>query len=188
MSGYQGSPPDCRPECITSSECPLDKLCENFKCINPCPRGCGVNTNCRVITHNPICSCKDRYTGDPFSACYIIETEPTISEPLNPCLPSPCGLNAECRNIGGIPSCSCLIGFFGSPPNCKPECVLNTECSNDKACINMKCQNPCLGSCGLSAVCDVVNHIPMCSCPVGYEGDPFVSCSVKKTGTMHSIL
>lgn len=138
-----------------------------------------------MINHNPICSCKERYTGDPFSACYIIETEPTIVEPLNPCLPSPCGLNAECRNIGGIPSCSCLIGFFGSPPNCKPECVLNTECSNDKACINMKCQNPCLGSCGLSAVCDVVNHVPMCSCPDGYEGDPFVSCSVKKTGTMH---
>lgn len=173
----------CRPECITSSECPLDKVCQNYKCGSPCPDACGINADCRVIKHNPICSCKQGYTGDPFSICsVIIEKQPVIQEPIDPCYPSPCGLNAQCRNIGGIPSCSCQDGFFGSPPNCKPECVLSTDCSNDKACMNMKCQNPCLGSCGLNAICNVINHMPVCSCPSGYNGDPFAICNMKPIG------
>lgn len=184
LSGYQGSPPLCRPECVTSSECSLDKVCENFKCVSPCEKACGVETDCRVIKHNPICTCKQGYTGDPFSICYLTPlTQPTVqAEPVNPCVPSPCGLNAECRDVGGIPSCSCFVGYFGSPPNCKPECVVNTDCSNDKACMNMKCQNPCLGSCGLNAICNVINHIPICSCPEGYRGDPFASCEIKPPG------
>lgn len=178
----------CRPECITSSECPLDNVCKNFKCTSPCPDACGINTECRVIKHNPICSCKQGFTGDPFSVCsVIIENEPTENEPINPCFPSPCGLNAQCRNIGGIPSCSCIVGFFGSPPNCKPECALNTDCSNDKACISMKCQNPCLGSCGLNALCNVIQHVPVCSCPSGYNGDPFAICNIKPVGKYFKI-
>lgn len=178
----------CRPECITSSECPLDNVCKNFKCTSPCPEACGINTECRVIKHNPICSCKQGFTGDPFSVCsVIIENEPTENEPIDPCFPSPCGLNAQCRNIGGIPSCSCIVGFFGSPPNCKPECVLNTDCSNDKACISMKCQNPCLGSCGLNALCNVIQHVPVCSCPSGYNGDPFAICNIKPVGKYFKI-
>lgn len=172
----------CRPECITSSECALDKVCENLKCIDPCPKSCGVNTECRVIKHSPICICKQGYTGDPFSICYILAEPPTKVEPTNPCASSPCGLNAECREIGGLPSCSCIPGFFGSPPNCKPECVINTDCSNDKACINMKCVDPCLGSCGFNAICNVIKHVPVCSCPSGYEGDPFSSCQIKPPG------
>lgn len=183
LSGYQGAPPNCRPECIVNSECALDKLCDSLKCIDPCPRGCGINSNCRVINHNPICACKEGFTGDPFSICYeVIQREPILMEPTSPCLPSPCGLNAECRDIGGIPSCTCLIGFLGNPPNCKPECVHNTDCQNDKACINMKCLDPCPGSCGLSANCIVVSHRPVCSCPIGYDGDPFLSCDFKKPG------
>lgn len=183
LVGYQGSPPDCRPECITTSECALDQICENNKCVSPCPRGCGSNTNCRVINHNPICVCKDGYTGDPLSTCYtIIQREPAILEIPNPCIPSPCGLNAECRNVGGIPSCSCLSTYIGSPPNCKPECITNSDCSNDKACITMKCLDPCLGSCGQHAVCTVIKHVPVCSCSNGYEGDPFIMCNVKKEG------
>lgn len=183
LIGYQGAPPNCRPECVANFECTLDKICENLKCIDPCPRGCGINTDCRVIKHNPICACKEGFTGDPFSICReVIKREPVLMEPINPCLPSPCGLNAECRDIGGMPSCTCLSGFLSSPPNCKPECILNTDCSNDKACINMKCLDPCQGSCGFSANCDVVNHIPVCSCPVGYDGDPFLICSFKKPG------
>lgn len=184
-SGYLGSPPECRPECITNSECSLDKTCENLKCISPCPRGCGINTDCRTIKHNPICSCKEGYTGDPFSICHkVIKIENSLMGPINPCVPSPCGINAECRNTGGMPSCACLPQYIGSPPNCKPECVLNTDCSNNKACVNMKCLDPCLGSCGVLAICNVVKHVPVCSCPNGYEGDPFVACNVKEQGNI----
>lgn len=178
----------CRPECTTSSECAMDKVCENQKCISPCPKVCGVNTICRVIKHSPICTCKQGYTGDPFTNCYVTpEPLQALAEPTNPCLPSPCGLNAQCRDIGGIPSCICMIGFFGFPPNCKPECIVNTDCSNDKACMNMKCQNPCQGSCGISAICNVINHVPVCTCPTDYTGDPFVICTVKPIGVYRKV-
>lgn len=42
-----------------------------------------------------------------------------------------------------------------------------------------KCRDPCPGSCGSNAHCQVFNHIPMCTCPEGYTGDPFLSCYVK---------
>lgn len=40
----------------------------------------------------------------------------------------------------------------------------------------MKCQDPCLGSCGQNANCLVVNHVPMCTCPEKFTGDPFNNC------------
>lgn len=58
------------------------------------------------------------------------------------------GLYAECRANGETPTCSCLPNYFGSPPNCRPECVVNTDCPSDKSCIAEKCRNPCEGSCG----------------------------------------
>lgn len=106
---------------------------------------------------------------------------PTPIQPviMNPCIPSPCGLNSQCRDIAGTPSCSCLATFIGSPPNCRPECTINSECSSNLACINEKCRDPCAGSCGTIAECNVINHIPICTCPDGYTGDPFNSCHLK---------
>lgn len=46
----------------------------------------------------------------------------------------------------------------------------------DKACVRNKCQDPCPGTCGISAVCFVSNHIPICSCPEGLTGDAFQMC------------
>lgn len=98
---------------------------------------------------------------------------------INPCVPSPCGPNAECRDIGGVPSCSCLATYIGSPPNCRPECTINSECQSSLACIREKCIDPCPGSCGVGAICNVINHTPICSCPNGYTGDPFNNCYPK---------
>ena len=66
--------------------------------------------------------------------------------------------------------------MIGSPPNCRPECVVNADCPIDKACINRKCQDPCPGLCGVNAKCDVRNHVPICICIPGYIGDPFSQC------------
>lgn len=189
-----GSPPNCRPECITSSECSLTHACINQKCTNPCLGTCGLNAKCQVINHNPICSCPVDFTGDPFSRCFLkrkiniivcsvyllkllAQEEP--SSPINPCQPSPCGPNAQCRQIRESPSCSCLPEFIGSPPNCRPECITNSECSFNLACINQKCKDPCAGTCGINSECRVVNHAPNCACIVGFEGDPFVQCLQK---------
>lgn len=57
-----------------------------------------------------------------------------------------------------------------------PECVINSDCSQDKACIQQKCKDPCPGSCGANAICRVSSHNPICSCPNGYTGDPLSSC------------
>lgn len=63
---------------------------------------------------------------------------------------------------------------------CKPECISNNECANHLACINLKCKDPCPGSCGVSAECRVVSHTAMCVCLVGYTGDPFIQCVEKQ--------
>ena len=103
-----------------------------------------------------------------------METPP---EPINPCYPSPCGPNSQCEVINQSPTCSCISGFQGTPPNCRPECINNNECSNQLACIKQKCKNPCIDSCGSNADCHVINHVAICVCQSGYTGDPFIQCS-----------
>lgn len=106
----------------------------------------------------------------------LIEHTPVYRDP---CYPSPCGLYSECRNINGAPSCSCLQNYYGSPPNCRPECTINSECSSNQACFREKCIDPCPGSCGYNTRCEVINHTPICSCLANYIGDPFTNCQLK---------
>jgi hypothetical protein len=101
---------------------------------------------------------------------------PQQDEYRDPCNPSPCGPYSQCRDINGSPSCSCLPSYNGAPPNCRPECIINSECPSNKACINEKCKDPCPGSCGIGANCNVINHTPVCTCPDRYTGDPFTNC------------
>lgn len=68
---YSGSPPHCRPECISNNECPNHLACINQKCKDPCPGVCASNAECRVISHTPNCLCPMGYIGDPFSQCII---------------------------------------------------------------------------------------------------------------------
>lgn len=180
LSDYRGVPPNCRPECVVSAECPSNKACVALKCSDPCVGQCGLNANCLVINHSPICSCRDGFTGDPFSRCYQITVTALIQEsPKNPCLPSPCGPFSECRDIGGIPSCTCLPNYIGAPPGCRPECIINADCSSNLACINQKCRDPCPGSCGLNAQCIVKTNTPICTCLDNYIGDAFTECKLQ---------
>ncbi|XP_033611631.1 stabilin-1 [Cryptotermes secundus] len=182
LPNYIGSPPGCRPECVVSSECPQNRACLNQKCVDPCPGPCGQNTRCEVINHSPICSCRQGFTGDPFSRCFTIPPpppRPAAPVVVDPCVPSPCGPNSQCRDIGGAPSCSCLANYMGVPPNCRPECSINSECPSNRACMREKCRDPCPGSCGAGAQCSVINHTPVCTCPEGYTGDPFTNCFPK---------
>lgn len=174
--GMLGSPPACKPECIVSSECSLQTACIQKKCVDPCPGACGQFARCQVINHNPICTCNAGYTGDPFTRCYEEERVIEKTPPSNPCIPSPCGPNSECKVVGDSPACSCAVSFLGKPPNCRPECTINPECPPTKACIRQKCEDPCVGSCGFNARCNVANHMPICTCEVGYTGDPFTGC------------
>lgn len=101
----------------------------------------------------------------------IVEVLPEAEK--DPCVPNPCGPNAECKNG----QCACIPEYHGDPfVGCRPECTINDECSSSKACLRNKCVDPCPGSCGLGAICEVHNHIVICTCPQDMTGNPFVFC------------
>lgn len=99
------------------------------------------------------------------------------AEPAHPCQPTPCGTNAVCQEYNGAGACSCIPEFHGDPYiECRPECILNSECPSNRACINSKCVDPCPGTCGYNAECQIVNHSPLCTCYAGYIGNPMTGC------------
>ena len=175
LSNFMGSPPNCRPECVSNSECPTNLACINRKCKDPCPGVCGQNAHCHVISHTPNCVCSAGQTGDPFTSC----NEIIRVEERRPCDPSPCGSNAECREQNNAGACICLRDYIGNPyEGCRPECVLNTDCPQNLACVASKCRDPCPGTCGLNSQCQVISHLPSCTCNPGYTGDPFKYCMI----------
>lgn len=103
---------------------------------------------------------------------FVFTVIPNVIE--NKCDSLPCGPNAECNNG----ACTCLPEFKGDPyVGCRPECVLNSDCPRDSACLQRKCRDPCPGACAPNAICTVINHVPMCSCPAGMQGNAFVQCT-----------
>lgn len=199
---FYGNPYEgCRPECVIHSDCALNQACVHNKCQDPCPGTCGFNAVCYTINHIPSCNCQSGYNGDPFTRCDLIEQyrkfsnvlkyflfqpinslsynnvfSTAIARPTDPCDPSPCGPNSQCLNTNGKASCTCLVNYKGTPPNCRPECVVSTECPINRACMNQKCVDPCPNVCGIDARCESINHSPICSCGINKTGDPFVRC------------
>ena len=96
--------------------------------------------------------------------------------PPHPCSSHPCGPNALCSVVNGQADCACLSNMIGTAPNCRPECILSSDCPSAQACVNQRCVDPCPGSCGSNAECQVVNHSPVCSCVQGFTGNAFVDC------------
>lgn len=181
---YRGDPYNtgCTPECTANSDCPYHLSCHNYVCRDPCPGVCGKNSFCEVHNHVVNCQCNSGYNGNAFEGCKREQIPPNIPE--NPCAPerNPCGPNSQCReSADGRPVCSCLPDMRGSPPSCRPECLTNSDCKTDLACINRKCENPCKtsGSCGINSECRVHNHNIYCTCLPNHVGDPFVLCTIK---------
>lgn len=126
-----------------------------------------------------MCVCHSGFVGDPFTQCRIQQSPPT--EIINPCNPSPCGPNAICREQNNAGACQCLPDYFGNPyEGCRPECVLNSDCASNRACVQNKCKDPCPGRCGQNADCQVVSHLPSCTCRHGFNGDPYSYCHIQK--------
>lgn len=112
-----------------------------------------------------------------FIVCVSPNSVVIYDEIRTPCNPSPCGYNAVCKERNGAGSCTCMKDYFGDPyVNCRPECVQNSDCPYDKSCINTKCVNPCVGTCGQHAECRVIHHLPICSCHPSYTGNPSQGC------------
>lgn len=100
------------------------------------------------------------------------------------CEPNPCGVHAVCTpghdNTGKErPVCTCPTGYIGNAlVSCqRGECQTDSECPDNKACINYTCENPCSGKqCGTSATCTPRHHVAVCTCPEGTRGDALYSC------------
>lgn len=159
---------------MISSECSLNKACVKQKCVDPCIGACGNNAQCRVYHHSPYCTCLPGFEGDAFIICSKEKVLPPQIK--SPCDPNPCGAFASCREAAGSAICSCKEGYFGAPPRCAPECAINEDCPNDKACVRERCVDPCLGSCGSNTECRAMNHLAICTCLRGYRGNSFVGC------------
>lgn len=117
----------------------------------------------------------------PFYFTVIQNPTPTV----DPCTPSPCGPFTTCVVSVNRPVCACMSGYLGSPEaGCEPGCTTNSDCPLSEACINRLCVEPCAGTCAPTAECKVVRHHPLCSCPDGYTGDPFINCRPKPSKEM----
>ncbi|MPC16096.1 hypothetical protein E2C01_008910 [Portunus trituberculatus] len=54
----------------------------------------------------------------------------------------------------------------------------------NKACIRNKCVDPCSDVCGQDALCEVINHSPICYCPKHLTGDPFIHCVKRESNAL----
>lgn len=102
---------------------------------------------------------------------------PSYDRPANPCIPNPCGPNSICTLHNSQAVCACASNYVGRPTSCRPECIIDSDCPSTLACLCDKCKDPCPGSCGSNAQCNVVSHRPYCTCLSGFTGDPFTGCN-----------
>jgi len=152
------------------------------------PSPCGINSNCRVESGRAICSCKPTFIGNPLSGCrHECETDNECNfnqacidyKCKDPCTANACGQYAQCSVRNHIQTCTCPPDFLGDPyTRCFAECTSHADCPANRACIGLKCGDPCAGACGTNAVCrvDKSTHKAICSCPQGYTGHPFEFC------------
>ena len=61
-------------------------------------------------------------------------------------------------------------------------CSSDRECSSSQACRSRSCINPCQADkpCSQTAICSAENHRATCTCPPGFEGDPYRQCTKSK--------
>ena len=175
--GHQGDPTDpnigCyKVECVTDANCAANLACDakSKRCINPCNSvSCGKGS-CRTENHKPVCYCQPGFQPSNGQCVDIDECSK----------PGTCHSTAICRNSPGSFTCSCPEGSVGDArtSGCKPrgECAADRDCPAASACREGRCVDPCIGACGQGALCEVVGHQPLCSCPARTQGNPRVEC------------
>lgn len=169
---------------------------------DPCvPNPCGRYSDCQVQYGQAKCVCLQGYEGDPYKpeGCEPECESPRDCHDHQTCIGlkcvdacrGACGINAECTAKNHNPVCKCKPNFHGNPkvqcipkrvpprPQPTPECIVNSNCHDNEVCRNNKCVDPCIGLCGINAVCDVNYHRATCSCREGYQGDPYQRCKSK---------
>lgn len=158
-------------KCDASSE----DLCTNVIC--------GLNAECRIINQNATCECIKGCVGDPFDECILNETStgnPSTEKQLKDSITD--------ESLTETPLFSTEESSTETQMRAEVKCCnLTSECELDERCIDQKCVDPCSKSCGLNADCSVELHMPVCSCPSGYSGDPFVECILIRKSSTESL-
>ncbi|XP_046661270.1 adhesion G protein-coupled receptor E1-like [Homalodisca vitripennis] len=173
--------------CQNSDDCSSGKVCVDFKCDDPCLGGCGPNTVCLTVNEVSMCACKPGYIGHPFHECYpkecmvnsdCPEQKECRDQRCEDACKDACGPNSICKGIKHRPICSCISGYFWKPLiGCQiKNCTMNSDCPEEKACINEHCEDPCKDACGLNTICKVIKHRPICSCSPEHVWDPLIGC------------
>jgi hypothetical protein len=150
---------------------------------------CGLNAKCEYIKGQPTCLCLPYFKGNPHTGCYHECKSDNECGPQESCNDykctsacNQCGKNAICSVvINHHATCECPKGFLGSPYNeCfthQNQCETNADCPKSKpSCYKNYCKNLCDDACGINAECHLNGKTPVCSCPRGFIGDPFVNC------------
>lgn len=174
-SGYYYDGNHCRKiECNSDQECSLEKKCDNHICKNVClVNQCGTNSICVADNHQQLCQCLPGYSGDAHVQC----------DEVNYCESNPCAPGAFCENSHGSFSCFCKEADMVGDPytvGCQKavECQINDHCPKSAKCIHdkngvPKCRDACEDvQCGRNSECFAENHVGLCRCRSGYEGNP----------------
>lgn len=187
--GYASAQHDTRAQPIRGDSRPFsfrNTGVSSSSSLDPCrPSPCGPNTRCEVNRNNIAqCKCVDGYVpdGNTINGCkpQCVSDFDCIKDDyrcrnnqcVRVCAPGACGLNAECDARNHRAVCTCPDGYSGSP---------DVSCSRNLPVLRANPPappvDPCFPSpCGDEAECNVRDNRAVCSCPVGYEGDPLSRC------------
>ncbi|KAK2714568.1 hypothetical protein QYM36_008952 [Artemia franciscana] len=177
----------CVPDALGVRRCNL--VCADYNCPQ--------NSECIVVKHRGSCKCKAGYSGNPNdrNGCRAAPAEQCRSDAeckeweacrekdgvrrcVLACSLTKCGPGAVCVAKNHAGNCQCPSGKLTGNPNsdgCRQvECISNSDCPGSHSCdkLNFKCIDVCIGACGTNSVCIADKHMPMCTCPAGYEPNP----------------
>ncbi|CAG2055426.1 unnamed protein product, partial [Timema podura] len=158
--------------CVYNIDCPPTQLCNRLThtCYDVCEEdACGLNAVCIAENHQATCQCPPGFRGNPLPDIECVSTEV--------CSPNPCHPSAMCEGSPSGHICRCPPGHVGDPftSGCRPEgnCPNgDSDCPPHSSCLGGRCINPCDGTCGPNALCNVVNRKAICSCPNKFVAGP----------------
>ena len=184
--------------CENVGDCPIDNSCINRQCYDVCILGiCGLDADCAVVSHRPVCTCPPGTTGDPQNQCKASLTDrPEIKEPIRDEIPQvPGSIISPLQEPNFVPPSAIGVPSYHiedpsvydppvppTPPSIQIGCKNNDQCNYDMTCVNALCMDICYpGLCGQHADCVTAGHKPLCSCPPGTTGNPTMKCSAIAT-------
>ena len=152
-------------ECRRNEDCRISEVCHTGTCINAClVLKCAPYATCQTTVHDIQCTCISGFTGDGRVACnrckFLLKGG-FLNHLLKMLVPLVPPDSVEAVSVG---------------------CASNDDCPDHAACQNRACINPCAleSPCAPNAICKVLTHEAVCTCPDEYIGSPLTDCRLRK--------